>query len=122
MKQVIFFLLSCLLLNSCYRDNFEKLHPKAPVPGNCDTAAAISYSAQIVPIINNYCINCHGAGQTSPDLSTYSGVQSAAQTNLYSSVSWDGNSIPMPQGSSSRIPVCNLAEIRLWIAAGAPNN
>lgn len=123
MKQAVFILFATgLFLSSCYKDNFEKLHPKAPLTGSCDTTIAISYSAQIAPIINNYCISCHGAGQTLPDLSTYTGVKASAQSNLYSSVSWDGSVPQMPKGSSSRIPVCDLSKIRLWIAAGAANN
>ena len=110
-------------LNGCYKDKFRALHPAIISTSNiCDSTQTVSYANHIVPIINNNCINCHNTGGTFPDLSTYSGVQSSTQTNLYSSVIWDGTVSPMPQNSTARLPVCDLNKIRRWIAAGAPNN
>ncbi len=118
----IFLLAFTGLLISCYKDNFGKLHPQLNAASNCDTILAISYSTQIVPIINNHCISCHGTGGSFPDLSTYAGVQTSSQSTLYGSVIWDGSASQMPKNSSSKLPICDLTKIKKWIAAGSPNN
>lgn len=118
--------LGVFFLVSCYKDNFRKLHPGiAASNAGCDTLSPISYSAQIVPIINDNCINCHNAGGTLPDLSSYSGVQGATMgkvDKLYGSVVWDGTASQMPKGSSVQIPVCDIRKIKKWIDQGTPNN
>ena len=123
-KLSITILFICLILfSNCYKDKFRELHPNIASNGNtCDTVSAISYSNQIVPIINSNCINCHSAGATPPDLSAYAGVQASAQTSLYSSVIWDGSVSQMPKNSSSKLSICDLTKLRKWIEAGSPNN
>ncbi|MGZ3918937.1 MAG: hypothetical protein ACXVNM_02095 [Bacteroidia bacterium] len=115
-----------LIFVSCYKDNFRKRHPSiASASNQCDTSGVISYSTQIVPIINNYCINCHNSPSTPPDLSTYTGVQACSQgkqAKLYGSVSWDGTAQQMPQGSSTQISTCDIRKIKLWIDQGSQNN
>ncbi len=111
-----------VLLTSCYYDNFKELNPESALSGssNCDTIAAISYSAQILPIITEKCISCHGAGGSSPELSDHSTISSAI--NLLGSVRWDSGISPMPKSSTTKIPDCDIAKIRLWTAQGKPNN
>ena len=77
---------AAFLLSGCYYDNFKELHPEGalPDPSNiCDTTGVISYSAQIIPILNASCNqNCHnGIGTGSRDLTTYAGVSSGAFLN-----------------------------------------
>ena len=120
--------IALLMLNSCYYDNFKELHPESALSGasGCDTAGVISYSAQIVPVLNRSCnTQCHGGsgGGGGRELINYSLIlEEAASGRLVSSIIWDGNAQQMPQGATSKIPDCDIAKIKKWVAASAPNN
>ena len=131
MKRILFCfstVFALVLLNSCYYDNFTELHPGNNLSGACDsTKATVSYSNDIVPILNNSCgtnNSCHGTSNNSfVDLTNYAGVSNSAQQYLlYNSVAWIGTASKMPKGSQTKISDCNIALIRKWIDAGAPNN
>lgn len=117
---------------SCYYDNIEDLHP-APViipgvndslsGGGCDTNKAITYTADIKPIMSNNCgagNSCHnGSGsQSGIDLATYAGTKAAASGNLIGAISWDGTASNMPKGSITKINDCSIAIIRKWVNTG----
>lgn len=129
-KSLILFILPVvlILLNSCYYDNFKELHPESALSSStdCDTSGVISYSAQIVPALNRGCnTQCHGGsgGGGGRDLTNYNQVlEEAASGRLVSSIIWDGNAQQMPQGASTKIPDCDIAKIKKWVAAKAPNN
>ena len=125
---------AAFLLSGCYYDNFKELHPEGalPDPSNiCDTTGVISYSAQIVPILNASCNqNCHnptagvGTGSGDDDLTSYAALSSLALSGrLYSSVSWDDvyTLEHMPDGGS-KLPECDIVKIKNWAAAGALDN
>ncbi len=113
-------------LNSCYYDNFKELHPDAALPNangsNCDTIGAISYSLTILPILNSNCTqNCHNGTGSGHDLTSWSSVNAdASATTLGPSIDGTGSN-PMPQGGGS-LSACDVAKIKKWISAGAPNN
>jgi hypothetical protein len=119
-----------LFLQSCYYDNFTEIHPGASLANLCDsTKSVVSYANDIVPILNNSCGTtnaCHNApslNNNNVDLSNYLGVQSqTAGYTLYHVVQWTPNYSKMPKGSQTKISDCNIALIRKWIDAGAPNN
>ena len=122
MKKVYLSILSLgtiCFLNSCYYDNHKELRPEAALPNstsNCDTLNAISYSSQIVQILSSACLGCHNPG--SGDLSNHSSVQAYALSgNLYTRVN-TGN---MPKGGP-KLSDCDIAKIKRWVDAGAPNN
>ncbi len=125
---IFVFAIALLMLNSCYYDNFKELHPESALSGasGCDTAGVISYSAQIVPVLNRSCnTQCHGGsgGGGGRELINYSLIlEEAASGRLVSSIIWDGNAQQMPQGATSKIPDCDIAKIKKWVAASAPNN
>ena len=124
---IIFFGFGLIFLTSCYKDKFKALHPDvSPVSNVCDTAAVISYSAQIVPIMNTNCNqNCHNpsASSGSRDLTSYAGVSSGANNGaLYGTVTWDpsyGNDMPK---DGNKLSICDITKIKKWADAGAPNN
>jgi hypothetical protein len=124
------------LLSSCYYDNFKELHPAAALPSaaKCDTSGVISYSTQIVPILTTNCTqSCHfsgAAGGGPSDLTDYNVVSADAADllspgdggSLYSSVVQDGlYANPMPK-NGSKMSDCDIAKIKKWAVAGAPNN
>ena len=112
-----------LLLNSCYYNNFKELHPEGALSvSNCDTLAATSYSTHIAPIISSYCTQCHNANGSAHNISTWATAKNDALSGkLYGSVARDGSALEMPTGGP-KISDCDIAKIKLWAAAGAPNN
>ena len=116
------------LMSSCYYDNFKELHPEtAVVISDCDTLGVVSYSMQIAPLLNTSCTNgCHNGVGGGHDMTNWAAVNFDAVDpgggKLVGSVTWDGNAQQMPQGATSKISDCDIAKIKKWVAAGAPNN
>lgn len=108
-----------LYLSSCYNDKAEILYPQTV----CDTVM-ITYSTSVAPILSSNCISCHGGNTPSAaiKLDVYSGVkQQVDNGRLWGAVSHGPNNSPMPK-NGNKLNTCSLEKIRLWIAAGAPNN
>ncbi len=109
-------------LSSCNYNNFKELNPTKTTNSTCDTAGVMSYSAQIVPILNANCITCHD-GSTATNL-----VGHAATTNayplgdFYAAVAHLGGGVQTMPKNASKLPECDIAKIKKWIDAGAPNN
>ncbi len=106
--------------SSCYYDNEEYLYPN---PTECDVLN-VTYSGTVVPILDNYCNDCHSSNNPSDGIITdnYSDLQTIINDGRFSGVInhlpdyW-----PMPKGGN-KLNACNLAKIDAWIDAGAPNN
>jgi len=129
MKKIQFTILSAITvfsLSSCYYDNFKELRPDSALPSTstaiCDTNSIISYTAQILPILNASCTqNCHNNIGSGHDLTTHASVQSdAVGGTLVPSVDGTGGN-PMPQGANP-LSACDVAKIKKWVNAGALNN
>ncbi len=106
-------------LNSCYYDKSDLLYPNTA----CDTAA-IKYSTSVLPVLSSNCINCHGGATPSAGISldSYAGVKMQVDNGrLWGAVSHSPSYSPMPK-NSNKLNTCSLEKIRIWIAAGAPNN
>ena len=106
-------------LNSCYYDKSDLLYPDTA----CDTAA-VKYSTSVLPVLSSNCISCHGGSTPSAGISldSYAGVKVQVDNGrLWGAVSHNPNFSPMPK-NSNKLSTCNLQKIRIWIAAGAPNN
>lgn len=103
----------------CYYDKEEVLYPATA----CDTAA-VTYSMSVVPVLSANCIGCHGGSTPSAAirLDTYAGVkQQVDNGRLLGAVNQEASYSAMPKGGN-KLSTCNIAKIRLWIAAGSPNN
>jgi hypothetical protein len=112
--------LTLLMLNNCKKENEEDLFPET----NCDTTVVISYTNDIVPVIQNYCYSCHsglaqaGAGIILDNHTSFS----AYGTLVLTAISKQPNEPKfMPQGGS-RLPQCFIDKLRAWINRGSPNN
>lgn len=116
---------SCLILTSCYYDNFKELTPQASTSG-CDSTVTMSYATHIVPLLNTSCnVQCHGGsgGGSGHDLTTWTRVNAdATGGTLVGSIVWNGSAQQMPQGATTKIPQCDIAKIKKWVAEGALNN
>jgi mono/diheme cytochrome c family protein len=91
----------------------------------CDTAGVVSYSAKVVPILTRSCNTCHGGAAQAGNgitLSTYAGVKKMAdEGRLIGSITHDSRFSAMPK-NANKLSDCNIAIIRKWVNAGAPNN
>ena len=94
----------------------------------CDTTQ-FTYAAIISPLLTLHCTGCHtgasaGAGV---DLSSYANVKAELTANpgrLLGSIQWVApytGTKQMPL-SQSKLPDCNITQVKKWIAAGALNN
>lgn len=91
--------------------------------GNCDTLN-VTWSGTIQPLIQNKCQGCHQPNNAGGgiDLSNYAGVSGAAfDGSLLGSVQHGAYWSAMPK-NSAQLPDCEIAQIRIWVDAGAPNN
>lgn len=108
------------VLSGCYYDNAEEVYYYYQF--TCDTTA-ISYAADVEPIINTQCLSCHSGA--APDgnvsLENYAEVQAAAQNgSLHGTITATNGYSIMP--TSGPMPECNINKISAWINAGMPNN
>ncbi len=107
-------------IQGCYYDNKDILNPGGI---KCDTSI-ITFSGSIKPILTGYCIGCH-SGPNAPSavtLDTYTGVVTQASNgNLLSTITHSPGHSPMPK-NQDKLSECDIAKIRNWVVAGAPNN
>lgn len=89
----------------------------------CDTAAAVSYSKQIVPLFQSECYSCHSGGSPSGGIAmgTYATDKALASSGrLYGAISYASGYSPMPK--DRKLSSCNIAAVKKWIAEGSLNN
>jgi hypothetical protein len=131
MRAFVLFLISIAFFTSCTRkvgkmqDKFDKDNASGSL---CDTTnAAISYSTDIVPILNKSCgatdNSCHSSNSTSGELLDFwAGVNYSASTGKFiSSIVWDGNASTMPK-NSVKLSSCEIKKIARWVNTGALDN
>jgi hypothetical protein len=97
-------------------------------------APKVTYQDHVLPILRNACLNCHNADKKKGDLdlSNFTGVSTGGGSGkaiepgdpeasmLFKVVSWSVEPNMPPKGD--KLPEKDLAVIRAWIAAGAPEN
>lgn len=89
----------------------------------CDSTRN-AFAADVQPLISTYCLGCHSTAAPSAGiaLDNYAGVRGAALSGkLLGAIMHSAGFKPMPQGGS-KLSDCNIAQIRGWVQAGAPNN
>jgi len=107
-----------LNLPACAKHNAVELGLRS-----CDTTN-VSYSAQIVSILQDNCYVCHkGAGASSGiDFSNYSAFKGWAQSGLLAGdIAAAPGFTPMPYGLP-QLPTCDINTILAWIHQGMKNN
>ena len=130
MKNFFAVCLLTTLLNGCYYDNLEELHPSSPP---CDTTGEISFSADILPIMLHSCgsqnLACHqsdasqsgyGLGNYTDIINTINGSGIFLETIIHdpsiNTTKW------MPKGSSAKIDKCSIQKIEAWLNRGKLDN
>jgi hypothetical protein len=115
-------LLILTLLNSCYYDKEDQLYPSS---GICDTSIPATYTAVIVPMLQQYCYSCHGGTATlggGIPMGTYSSDKAMALNgSLYGSITHASSYSAMPKGGN-KLTACQLAKVKQWIDGGSLNN
>ncbi len=106
-------------MNSCSSDKESELG------GNsfCEFTA-VSYSQDVLPIIDDNCYGCHGNGSTQGgiDLDGYNLIEPLASNGvLFCSINHDSGCSSMPQ-NQPQLPDCDILLIETWINEGAQNN
>ncbi len=102
-----------------------------PTEAAPSTSGEVSFSRDVLPVLQSRCINCHGGQRTSEglDLKTYEALMAGSQngsvvtpgdaaSSSFVTLSAEGK---MPK----RGPKLTPAEVQLltdWVNAGAPNN
>lgn len=117
-KFLILIFMGGLLMSGCYYDNEEELYP---APDDCDTTA-VSFAADVQPIINNNCISCHSGNTPSGNLrlENYSQI-SANANNIYNRISLPVTDVNhMPPGI--QLDDCIILKIKTWLDNGTPDN
>jgi hypothetical protein len=111
-----------IVLSSCYYDKESVLYPAQP--SNCNTPATVSYSQNVLPLLQVGCYGCHSGVAPGGNIAmgTWAADNALALNGkLYGSISWSAGYSPMPLGGS-KTSTCNLAIIKKWVDSGAPNN
>jgi hypothetical protein len=89
----------------------------------CDTSN-VTFTASIKPIVSNKCQGCHSSSNPGGgyDFTTYAGVKArVSDGKLWGSVNFVTGYPTMPK-NGNKLSTCELAKIKKWIDAGAPNN
>lgn len=117
----IFILGFAVVLSGCYYDHEEVLYPES---ANCTVPATSTFSANVLPLLNNRCNSCHGGSSPSAgiDLTTYTEVMKYVNDgSLMGSVNHASGYSAMPK-NSGKMSSCDIGTIQKWIDSGALNN
>jgi len=112
-------ILGMIVFSSCYYDVAETLYPA----GTC-TTDNMSYAADINPIFQQNCFNCHSADANNGNVTLEGYNQMIIHINsgqLLKAIKHESGVSPMPQ-STAPLSNCEISKIEQWIAQGAPNN
>ncbi len=102
--------------------------PSAPAaPTAAPKPAAISFSKDVLPILQSRCVQCHGGARTSAgiDLRTYASLQAAqvvtpGKASASKLVEVVVNGLMPKQGP--KLTPAEIKTISDWVDAGAPDN
>lgn len=103
----------------------------APKPAPAATPGAITYRAHIMPILNKYCVQCHGIRNPADGISLatpegikkgYKGrpifIPGKAEDSLMYKVTQGGKD-KMPPAGAAPLPQVGQDRLKRWIDAGA---
>ncbi|MCS6992161.1 MAG: hypothetical protein NZL95_09940 [Chitinophagales bacterium] len=129
MRHILFYGSILLFLNSCTSD----VTPEPPQQPCVDSGRVISYSADVVPIINTYCSNpqfgdCHHPGANNPDLTVYDELQRLIEAGIFQDRVFGpfatGQRMPPSfcNGCPTTLERCDEEVLKRWIEQGYLNN
>lgn len=104
---------------SCYYDVEEDLYPTT----ECSTAD-MSYQSDILPIMENNCLQCHDAANNFGGITIEGFDQLKIYVNnnqLLGVIKHESGFSPMPKNAAKLLD-CEIEKIEAWILEGALNN
>lgn len=107
-------------LNGCYYDNAQLLYPE----GFDCLPAEVSFSEQVVPILEGHCVGCHNTSSSSGSvvLDNYNDIVGVAENGeLLCSIEHGTTCSPMPK-NAAKLDNCSIATIATWIDEGLLQN
>lgn len=105
------------LSSSCTKDMLE-LEPVLPVD-LCDTIN-VSYTDDILPMVQSKCTDCHYSGSGIGDFNTYVDLKTKVdEGKVYNRVFVLGDMPPVGQAAPDS---CEKVLLKAWINLGAPEN
>jgi hypothetical protein len=126
MKAIYTIFVICIVsitLSSCFYDKADVVYPTTA--SVCDTTN-VTYSNQIVSILNAQCNYCHGAAANSMGggiyLNTYAALKPYVNNGSFiNSILQNGKASAMPK-NGAKLDNCSILKIQSWINKGALNN
>jgi hypothetical protein len=97
-----------VVLISCKKDIYDK---------NLQCNTTISFTNQILPLVENNCTACHSAGEAGYTLTNHANISANAEDMLSS---MKGIMQLMPQDGA--LPDSLIQQFECWIKQGKPNN
>lgn len=122
MKEVLSAVILICLVSACSSDSEEELYQVS----NCDTTL-ISFQSDILPIMEENCISCHGGVTPSAGLllENYDQISSSAKNNssggMINRIERD-ESDPRLMPMGTKLPTCQISQIKAWVNQGSLNN
>lgn len=116
MKRTLVYVITVLILQSCYFDNEEDLYG----PVTCDLSN-ITYSSDVSIIINSSCATtgCHVPGGTGTgDFTNYTGLKAKVDNGTFETRVLNEKTMP----PSTPLSQCELEILQNWLDNGALNN
>ena len=112
-----------IAFSACFYDKADVVYPTTA--SVCDTTN-VTYSNQIVSILNAQCNYCHGAAANSMGggiyLNTYAALKPYVNNGSFiNSILQNGKASAMPK-NGAKMDNCSILKIQSWINKGALNN
>ena len=119
LTSIIGSLLIIITYTQCYYDKEDILYA-----GEMCLTENMSYTNDIVPILETHCLTCHNQGSNFGNV-TLEGHSNlliyAGNGRLLGSINHMQGFSPMPQGNP-KLSSCQIDKISAWITQGTPNN
>ena len=117
--------LPILFIISCSKQSADQLTMQPPGGATCDTVG-MTYTNDIIPILNANCYGCHGTGNTAGSggilLEGYANLKPYADNGvLKGNITHAPGFVAMPYGLP-KLDDCTINKILDWINQGSPNN
>ena len=113
------FLSFLLFLNLAACTNNKKDEPKPLPASECE---AITYTASVVPIIQQNCTTpfCHDANSVNGNFNNYEELKVRVNDGRFKNSVIDGNTPVMPP--TGKLPDAQIRILQCWLNNGAPKN
>jgi mono/diheme cytochrome c family protein len=116
MKKLALVVLLSISIYAC-KDKKED----TPTPTNVCNTDGVTYNTTIQPILAVNCFICHGASGPA-NLQDITTLQELAANGKLFKVITHADGVPAMPKNQPKLSDCDIAKIKAWIDAGAPNN